>query len=60
VEVHGVGLRTEVGKPEMSSDFSACGLCLDQGHNRKEPDHFLFADKSLGITLSGNATSWGV
>jgi hypothetical protein len=29
VEVHGVELRSEVGKPEMSSGFSACGLCLD-------------------------------
>src|SRR5271169_1972376 len=37
VEGHGVGLRPEVGKPEMSSDFSACGLCLDHGQAGSYP-----------------------
>jgi len=37
VEVHGVGLRPEVGKPEMSSDFSACGLCLDHEQTGSNP-----------------------
>jgi hypothetical protein len=57
VKIH---LNSKMVPPSGPPGHLTLGFLPDHGANRKEPDHFLFADKSLGITLSDNATSWGV